>query len=307
MATKPSTKHSKKRKYKDNVDSGKVCPLSTATNQSTTQPSTTRSNKMKYKNNVEKDKVCPLPTPKKQTATQPLTAHSKKMIYEREPRYIDTNMFTYPIEFSKSFTSSFSSLECISPFLTEAHYNNLDKVITQFCKVPLLSHLCPQSSPRFLDLNLTSSSQPIDLILIRLRIKNRLYTSGRSVFSDIMSIIRNMKEKTNTDHHSLKTAEITRQSFSSASKTEHLVEYFISLWLEFMVPSDSPVFPTMHLDSHSKPLLPNNHHISVNNMFKEASQETPFGIYDDETTVDDTCLDFDDDNRRKCSDFFICK
>jgi len=260
-------------------------------------------------NNVSTLLPLPTPAPLSQIVIQPPTEVSKKRKKEDEPEVVETTSFSlmdFPVEIPMGTISASCSIECIVPLLTEAHYDNLDKLIAQFCKVPFLSEFFPPSSHQHPNLVPNGSAQqPIDLTLIRRRIKNRLYTSGRSVFMDVMSIISSAQNQANnTDRPwtvTPNTEHSSQHTWAIASKADHLSEYFTSLWLEYMVPSDTPAFPKIYFEDVRSdadvpiPSDPDDDDMSLDNTHFMDDEPVPHSDREkDDVSVGDMCQAIDE-------------
>jgi len=134
-----------------------------------------------------------------------------------------------------------------APNLTDAEYMNLDALMTQFCSVPYLTEFCRPLSILHPDMISSYSKvirQPIDLGMVCRRIHHRMYRTGRAVCLDVWRVFSNCIKF----HTHQSTRDLSVPSFVSIAV--HLSEYFTSLWLEYMLPSDSPNFPSIyHSDS----------------------------------------------------------
>jgi hypothetical protein len=141
-----------------------------------------------------------------------------------------------PVDFAHDAPMSYCLMDCIVPLMTEAHYVNLDALMQQFFTVPFLEDFCRSYQSQ------NQQSIANDLMVVRQRIKNRMYTSGRSLFLDVITVIRN-------GANNQMGASISPRVISA--KMDHLTEYFSTLWLEYMLPSDIPYFPLAYHDNRS--------------------------------------------------------
>lgn len=119
--------------------------------------------------------------------------------------------------------------------ISDEEYANLDQLMEQFCKVPLLAEFSRPVSllhPELIPLYKKVVQNPIDLGKVCRAIRKRQYTDTRQVCVDIWRIFANCVK-----YH---THPITREGAipSFISIASHLREYFNALWLEYMIPSE---------------------------------------------------------------------
>ncbi|GFH55120.1 hypothetical protein CTEN210_11596 [Chaetoceros tenuissimus] len=123
------------------------------------------------------------------------------------------------------------------PDITEAEYKNLDLLMEQFCKVPLLAEFSRPISllhPELVPIYSKVIEHPIDLGKVCRAIRKREYKNTRQICVDVWRIFSNCVK-----YH---THPLTKDSAipSFISIANHLREYFNSLWLEYMIPSEIP-------------------------------------------------------------------
>jgi Bromodomain. len=121
--------------------------------------------------------------------------------------------------------------------ITPEEYTNLQQLMEQFCKVPLLAEFSRPVSllhPELIPLYKKVVQNPIDLGKVCRAIRKRQYVNKRQVCVDVWRIFANCVK-----YH---THPITREGAipSFISIASHLREYFNALWLEYMVPSEIP-------------------------------------------------------------------
>jgi len=121
--------------------------------------------------------------------------------------------------------------------ITREEYVNLEQLMEQFCKVPLLAEFSRPVSllhPELVPLYKKVVQNPIDLGKVCRAIRKRQYTNTRQVCVDVWRIFANCVK-----YH---THPITREGAipSFISIASHLREYFNALWLEYMIPSEIP-------------------------------------------------------------------
>ena len=124
--------------------------------------------------------------------------------------------------------------DSIAP-ITESEYANLDALMTQFCKVPLLAEFSRPVSllhPELVPVYSKVVKHPIDLGTVCRAIRRRRYRDTRQVCIDMWRIFANCVK-----YH---THPVTREGAipSFVSIANHLREYFNSLWMEYMIPSE---------------------------------------------------------------------
>lgn len=123
-----------------------------------------------------------------------------------------------------------------APDITPEEYANLDALMTQFCKVPLLAEFSRPVSLLHPELTAVYNKvvhNPIDLGKVSRAIRKREYSNTRQICLDVWRIFTNCVK-----YH---THPITREGAipSFVSIANHLREYFNALWLEFMIPSEA--------------------------------------------------------------------
>eukprot|EP00979_Chaetoceros_neogracilis_P011913 scaffold3045_cov271-Chaetoceros_neogracile.AAC.8 len=123
------------------------------------------------------------------------------------------------------------------PEITDAEYANLDLLMEQFCKVPLLAEFSRPISllhPELIPIYSKVIPSPIDLGKVCRAIRKRQYANTRQVCVDVWRIFSNCVK-----YH---THPLTREGAipSFISIASHLREYFNALWLEYMIPSEIP-------------------------------------------------------------------
>lgn len=123
------------------------------------------------------------------------------------------------------------------PDITELEYRNLDLLMEQFCKVPLLAEFSRPISllhPELVPIYSKVIEHPIDLGKVCRAIRKREYKNTRQICVDVWRIFSNCVK-----YH---THPLTKDSAipSFISIANHLREYFNSLWFEYMIPSEIP-------------------------------------------------------------------
>lgn len=131
------------------------------------------------------------------------------------------------------------------PEITEEEYDNLNSLMTQFCKVPLLSEFSRPISllhPELVPIYSKIIKHPMDLGKVCRAIRRKEYKNTRAICIDMWRIFGNCVK-----YH---THPLTREGaiVSFISIAMHLREYFNDLWFEYMVPSD------IHTDKESCPI-----------------------------------------------------
>ncbi len=132
-------------------------------------------------------------------------------------------------------SGSMPNLNSDVPPITKEEYANLDQLMTQFCKAPLLAEFSRPVSllhPELSSLYHKVVLNPIDLGKVCRAIRRRQYTDVRQVCVDVWRIFSNCVK-----YH---THPITREGAipSFVSIANHLREYFNALWMEYMLPSE---------------------------------------------------------------------
>lgn len=125
-----------------------------------------------------------------------------------------------------------------APDISPDEYKNLDALMTQFCKVPLLAEFSRPVSllhPELSSVYKKVIHNPIDLGKVSRAIRKREYQNTRQICVDVWRIFTNCVK-----YH---THPITREGAipSFVSIANHLREYFNALWLEYMIPSEIAV------------------------------------------------------------------
>ena len=132
------------------------------------------------------------------------------------------------------------SMDDIVPPITEAQYENVEALMTEFCKVPFLAEFSRPVSllhPELVTLYSKIIHHPMDLGHICRAIRRREYKNTRAIQLDVWRVFSNCikfhMHPTNKDN--------AIPSFISISM--HLRNFFNSLWREYMMPSDAPPRP----------------------------------------------------------------
>jgi hypothetical protein len=139
---------------------------------------------------------------------------------------------------SSSAAANVPSVEDPAPPITDIDYENVQALMEQFCKVPLLSEFSRPVS--LLHPELTSKynkivSHPIDLGHVCRAIRRRNYKNTRAIQLDMWRIFANCIKY----HTSPSNKDNAVPSFVSIAL--HLRDYFNALWQEYMIPSDPPL------------------------------------------------------------------
>jgi hypothetical protein len=170
------------------------------------------------------------PKQKKKKATPSSSAKrtTKKTPSKRTPKKTEVPQLIF---------GSLPALRETVPEITEDEYVNLDLLMDQFCKVPLLAEFSRPVSllhPELTPLYKKVVQNPIDLGRVCRAIRRRQYTNTRQVCIDVWRIFSNCVK-----YH---THPITREGAipSFISIANHLREYFNALWMEYMIPSEIP-------------------------------------------------------------------
>ena len=132
------------------------------------------------------------------------------------------------------------SLDDPVPPITSQDYDNLEAMMSQFCRVPLLAEFSrPVSSlhPELVPVYSKVVKHPVDLSKVCRSIRRREYKDTRAVRLDIWRIFANCIKF----HCHPSTREGAIPSFVSIAL--HLRDYFNALWEEHMLPSETPVPP----------------------------------------------------------------
>lgn len=127
------------------------------------------------------------------------------------------------------------------PDITDVEYENVEQLMVQFCRVPLLAEFSRPVSllhPELMPIYSTVIKHPIDLGRVCRAIRRRQYKNTRAIRLDMWRIFANCV-KFHTDSSAKDTAV---PSFISIAL--HLREYFNALWQEYMLPSDTPASPS---------------------------------------------------------------
>ncbi len=132
------------------------------------------------------------------------------------------------------------SLDDAVPDITDAEYENVQALMTEFCKVPFLAEFSRPVSllhPEMITLYSKIVHHPMDLGHVCRAIRRREYKNTRAIQLDVWRVFSNcIKFHT---HPSNKDNAIP----SFISIANHLLDFFNNLWIEFMLPSDSPPRP----------------------------------------------------------------
>jgi hypothetical protein len=132
------------------------------------------------------------------------------------------------------------SLEDRVPDITDAEYDNVQALMTEFCKVPFLAEFSRPVSllhPEIITLYSKIVHHTMDLGHVCRAIRRREYKNTRAIQLDVWRVFSNCikfhTHPSNKDH--------AIPSFISIAN--HLLEFFNNLWQEFMLPSDAPPRP----------------------------------------------------------------
>lgn len=132
------------------------------------------------------------------------------------------------------------SIDDAVPDITDAEYENVQTLMTEFCKVPFLAEFSRPVSllhPEMVTLYSKIVHHPMDLGHVCRAIRRREYKNTRAIQLDVWRVFSNcIKFHT---HPSNKDNAIP----SFISIANHLLDFFNNLWIEFMLPSDSPPRP----------------------------------------------------------------
>lgn len=133
------------------------------------------------------------------------------------------------------------TLDDVVPDITDAEYENVQALMTEFCKVPFLAEFSRPVSllhPEIITLYSKIVHHPMDLGHICRAIRRREYKNTRAIQLDVWRVFCNCikfhTHPSNKDH--------AIPSFISIAN--HLLHFFNNIWQEFMLPSDAPPRPT---------------------------------------------------------------
>ena len=129
------------------------------------------------------------------------------------------------------------SLDDHVPPITSQDYDNLETLMNQFCRVPLLAEFSrPVSSlhPELVPVYSKVVKHPVDLSKVCRSIRRREYKDTRTIRLDMWRIFANCIKF----HCHPSTREGAIPSFVSIAL--HLRDYFNALWEEYMLPSETP-------------------------------------------------------------------
>ena len=129
------------------------------------------------------------------------------------------------------------SLDDPVPPITSQDYDNLEALMNQFCRVPLLAEFSrPVSSlhPELVPVYSKVVKHPVDLSKVCRSIRRREYKDTRTIRLDMWRIFANCIKF----HCHPSTREGAIPSFVSIAL--HLRDYFNALWEEYMLPSETP-------------------------------------------------------------------
>ena len=175
----------------------------------------------------------PSPIKKKKKRATPSSSSTKKPATKKTPvKRTPKKGSTSPLN---SGTQPYLSEQV--PSISDAEYANLDLVMEQFCKVPLLAEFSRPISllhPELVPIYSKVIPNPIDLGKVCRAIRKREYENTRQVCVDVWRIFSNCVK-----YH---THPLTRDGAipSFISIASHLRDYFNALWLEYMIPSEIP-------------------------------------------------------------------
>lgn len=142
------------------------------------------------------------------------------------------------------------SLEDPVPPIRSQDYDNLQALMNQFCRVPLLTEFSrPVSSlhPELIPVYSKVVKHPIDLSKVCRSIRRREYKDTRAVRLDMWRIFANCIKF----HCHPSTREGAIPSFVSIAL--HLRAYFNALWEEHMLPSETPAPPSKPAKAKANP------------------------------------------------------
>eukprot|EP00934_Nitzschia_sp_Nitz4_P005308 Nitzschia sp. Nitz4//scaffold2_size372955//368596//371613//NITZ4_000486-RA/size372955-processed-gene-0.557-mRNA-1//-1//CDS//3329546967//5298//frame0 len=134
--------------------------------------------------------------------------------------------------------------------ITDQQYLNLEKLMVQFCRVPLLAEFSRPVAllhPELMSAYSKIVEYPVDLGLVCRKIRKRSYENLRDVRLDAWRIFSNCIR-----YHSHPSNKEAVPSFVSIAL--HLRAYFNDLWQEYMMASDPPA-DAMGDSSRAKELL----------------------------------------------------
>lgn len=129
------------------------------------------------------------------------------------------------------------SLEDPVPPITDQDYANLEALMIQFCRVPLLAEFSRPLSmlhPELVTVYSKVVKHPVDLGKVCRSVRRREYRDTRAVRLEMWRIFANCIKF----HCHPSTREGAIPSFVSIAL--HLREYFNALWEEYMLPSEAP-------------------------------------------------------------------
>ncbi len=227
--SKISSKKSSRSNRNNDEDKDSVLVSAIPSRPSTSSSSSTRAGKSSKSATPRKRK-------KSSSSSSTPAANKKKSIrstsQQKTPKTPKTPTTLIPVSLT---SGSHPNLHEEVPKITKAEYTNLDALMSQFCKVPLLAEFSRPVSllhPELIPLYSKVVKDPIDLGKVCRAIRKRQYTNTRQVCVDIWRIFANCVK-----YH---THPCTREGAipSFVSIANHLREYFNALWMEYMIPSE---------------------------------------------------------------------
>jgi len=120
--------------------------------------------------------------------------------------------------------------------ISATEYENLEQLMNQFCRVPLLAEFSRPVAllhPELITAYSKIVEHPVDLGHVCRKVRKRGYSSLREVQLDVWRIFSNCVR-----YHSHPTNKEAVPSFVSIAL--HLRNFFNALWQEYMLPSDPP-------------------------------------------------------------------
>jgi len=170
-----------------------------------------------------------------EAVASPLLSKKRKVPSKKKPLKSPTLPTAAPKK--KAVLHTAPSLDDPVASVTEDEYVNIQALMHQFCRVPLLAEFSRPVSllhPELIPVYSKIVKHPIDLSSVCRGIRRRQYTNTRAIRLDMWRIFSNcIKYHT---HPSNKESAVP--AFISIAL--HLRDYFNALWVEYMLPSDPP-------------------------------------------------------------------
>jgi len=197
-------------------------------------PAAVKSNKDIIKANTPKSAPKKRKTPAKKSSESGKTKKSRASTGRKSTKSSDTTASVLRRK------PGVPSLDDSVPDITDAEYENVQALMTEFCKVPFLAEFSRPVSllhPEMITLYSKIVHHPMDLGHVCRAIRRREYKNTRAIQLDVWRVFSNCINF--HTHPSNKDNAIP----SFISIANHLLDFFNNLWIEFMLPSDSPPRP----------------------------------------------------------------